>query len=184
MCKRVATICLAAGYEAFKSFLDTSESDLHNNVPVCYLDPDDIITDDSTVNPVTNTDDWTLPEHPLVVNLNIPVQPELFKDPQVVQQRRVEREMLGLHVSSNHLPFPSLCAMAKSDLIPKRFAKFQVPLCGACLYESQTRTRWRTHATQSESTMATSIPGERILVDQLVLPTPGLTAQLSGKLTT
>ena len=147
------------------------------------LAPDDIIIDDKAIEPFTNTDDWKLPGLPHAVNLNGTVQPEILEDPQVVRQRCVERELLNLHVLENHPPFPRLQAMAKSGLTLKRFAKFRVPLCGACLYGSQTLTRLQTHATPTDSTMETLTPGERILVDQLVLPTPGLIEQLSDKLT-
>ena len=49
----VATICLAAGYKASKSFLATVEINLHDNELVCYLASDDIVTDDRYIESVT-----------------------------------------------------------------------------------------------------------------------------------
>ena len=118
----VATICLDAGYALFKLFLATSKIDLHDEDPVCFKSQDDIVADDNVVEPASNSDDWQLPERPLSVDLNGPQNPDLLQDPQVERHRRVERELLDLHVLANHFPFPRLQAMDKSGQISRRFA--------------------------------------------------------------
>ena len=114
----VATIPLAARYALFKLLLATSKIDHHDDDPVCFKSQDNIVTDDKAVEPASDSNDWQLPERPLLVNLNGPQQPDLLQDPQVERHRRVKRELLDLHVLANHLPFPWLQAMAKSGQIP------------------------------------------------------------------
>jgi hypothetical protein len=75
--------------------------------------------------------------------------------------------------------------MAKQGTIFKRLANCPAPACLACSCAKAIRQQWR-HRTPNnkvESQKPTK-PGERVSVDQMASPTPGLIAQLTGKLTT
>ena len=74
--------------------------------------------------------------------------------------------------------------MARHGTIPRRLASCAVPVCTACLYGKATRRKWRhkSSGNEAESYTPTS-PGEVVSVDQMVSPTPGLVAQMSGTLT-
>ena len=98
------------------------------------------------------------------------------------RQRHIEREFLDLNINAGHLPFSRLRKMVKMNLILSRFATCPIPICASCLYGAQTKRPWRTNVPTTPSAKPT-LPGEQISVDQLVSPTPGLVAQISGKLT-
>jgi len=58
------------------------------------------------------------------------------------------------------------------------------PACAACLYVQATRKSWRNKGRRdwAGATQASS-PGQLVSIDQLSSPTPGLVAQIKGKLT-
>ena len=74
--------------------------------------------------------------------------------------------------------------MAKQGILPGRLVHAAKPACAACLYAKATRRGWRGKGRQNwaNSNRITS-PGQCVSVDQLISPTPGLIAQLKGKLT-
>ena len=75
--------------------------------------------------------------------------------------------------------------MAKQGLIPKRLAKCRKPTCSACLYSKATKRPWRgKESKQGDGRQRPQRPGQIVSVDQLVSPTPGLIAQITGFLTT
>ena len=73
--------------------------------------------------------------------------------------------------------------MAKQGIIPGRLIHAAKPACAACLYAKATRRGWRGKGRQNwaNSNRITS-PSQCVSVDQLISPTPGLIAQLKGKL--
>ena len=74
--------------------------------------------------------------------------------------------------------------MAKNGLLPKRLAKCPIPVCTACLYGKATKQPWRTKPqTQQGETSQPTEPGQVVAVDQLISPTPGLIAQMTGFIT-
>jgi hypothetical protein len=70
----------------------------------------------------------------------------------------------------------------KLGIIPKRLASCPVPVCTACLYGKATKTKWR-HKTANNvyPPEHPKRPGEVVSVDQMISPTPGLVAQISGR---
>ena len=56
-------------------------------------------------------------------------------------------------------------------------------MCSACMYAKATRTPWRNKPRQDYKPFRAQHPGDIVSVDQLVSPTPGLIAQITGKLT-
>ena len=95
-------------------------------------------------------------------------------------------QLLAIHHQFGHISMRKLQEMAKKGIIPRRLAKCRVPTCSACLYSKATKRPWRgkprTRGNDDE-TQPTK-PGEIVSVDQLVSPTPGLIAQMTGFLTT
>ena len=109
------------------------------------------------------------------------IEEEEFKEKDV---RKVEAEMLEYHYKYNHAPFAKLQEMARHGTIPRRLATCRIPACAACMYSKATKRPWRNKKTKnSKGQNKASYPGEVVSVDQLTSPTPGLVAQLTGKLT-
>ena len=59
------------------------------------------------------------------------------------------------------------------------------PACAACLFGKATKRRWRHNSPTNKraNLLQTKSPGERISVDMLQSPHPGLVAQMTGILT-
>ena len=72
--------------------------------------------------------------------------------------------------------------MAKPGIFPSRIAKCSVPICSACQYAKATHRQWRTKSCKHNQDLieSTTKPGQCISVDQLVSPTPGIIAQMTG----
>ena len=95
------------------------------------------------------------------------------------------RDMLKLNYKLGHMPFTIMHIMALNDQIPKQFVKYEVPLCSACLYVKQTCRPWRQKPHKQKFIKEHKLePGDVISVNQMVSPTPGLVAQMTGILTT
>jgi hypothetical protein len=91
-----------------------------------------------------------------------------------------------LHHQYGHISMRKLQEMAKQGILPKRLATCRIPTCSACLYSKATRRPWRgkTSRLGKEAGATAQRPGHVVSVDQLVSPTPGLIAQMTGFLTT
>lgn len=91
--------------------------------------------------------------------------------------------LLRYHHRFAHLSFAKLQEMAKQNVIPTRLAKCQVPVCTACLYAKATKRRWRDKQKKgwTKPPNAAKEPGDVVSVDQLVSPTPGLIAHMTGR---
>ena len=75
--------------------------------------------------------------------------------------------------------------MARQGKISKKLAKCRIPTCSACLYSKATKRPWRgKESKKGRPTKTLTRPGQVVSVDQLVSPTPGLIAQMTGFLTT
>ena len=93
-------------------------------------------------------------------------------------------ELLKLHNKLGHVSFNLMKNMAKQGLIPSKFANVEPPKCSSCLYGKQTKRPWRTKAkSTSIGGRKPTRPGECVSVDQLISKTPGLIAQVKGRLT-
>ena len=92
--------------------------------------------------------------------------------------------LLRYHHRFNHISMAKLQNMAKQGIIPRHLAKIHPPACSACLFSKMTRRQWRNKRRKHWSDgKPINKPGDLISVDQLRSPTPGLVAQLTGKLT-
>jgi hypothetical protein len=74
--------------------------------------------------------------------------------------------------------------MAKQGMVPTQLAKCPIPVCTACIFAKALKRKWqdKTKLAGVEVKKA-SRPGQVLSVDQMVSPTPGLIAQMTGCLT-
>ena len=93
-------------------------------------------------------------------------------------------EFLNLHCRAGHVSFAKLQQMARQGSIPRKFSSCPIPVCAACMYGKATRKRWRDKPSKREAEKIELKPGDKVSVDQMVSPTPGLVAQMTGILTT
>ena len=99
-------------------------------------------------------------------------------------ENRMAAEFLELHQRYGHISFQRLIEMSKQGIINKRFARCPIPTCSTCMFAKATKKRWRDKPRKDYEPKAPKQPGLIVSVDQLVSPTPGLVAQMTGKLTT
>ena len=94
--------------------------------------------------------------------------------------------LLKIHQQFGHSSFKKLQWMAKQGILPKSYATCEIPICPACAYGKMIKRPWRSKENRSSNYMTQSHlkPGDKVAVDQLVSPTPGLIAQMTGRLTT
>ena len=101
------------------------------------------------------------------------------------KRRSLEEEYLLIHQQLGHIHESRMQLMVKHGILPKKFDGVRLPFCASCAYGKQIRKGWRskTSNNKEEATRPTR-PGECISVDQLISPTPGIIAQMTGRLTT
>src|SRR5210317_790954 len=111
-------------------------------------------------------------------------KPILIDEEEEKQATTAAQELLRYHHRFGHISFAKLHNMAKQNIIPRRLAKCQPPTCSACLFAKATRRQWR-HKRRKHWTEKKQVnkPGQVISVDQLISPTPGFVAQMTGILT-
>ena len=191
----VATFQLAPGYAKFNAFCAEAEVDYdaeqHDPITV---NSTVVVSDDEDENDIVESrseaqTEWCEPVG-TTFDLNGPTPgtkqtPNIVNDEEDRQPTNAAAELLQFHHKFGHVSFRKLQEMAKLGVIPKRLAKCAIPACSACLYAKAIKRQWRhrTPNNKDESSKPTK-PGERISVDQLVSPTPGLIAQMTGTLTT
>ena len=92
-------------------------------------------------------------------------------------------ELLKYHQKMGHISFAKLQIMAKEGALPKHLAKCEIPICTSCMYAKMAKRPWRNKPTTCVRVKSTPDPGEIVSVDQMVSPTAGFVAQLTGILT-
>ena len=102
----------------------------------------------------------------------------------ITNQRTIESELLEIHQKYGHVSFYKLLEMSKQGIISRKYQKCRIPVCSTCMFAKATRKRWRDKQITGHKASRPTQPGVRVSVDQLVSPTPGLVAQMTGKLTT
>ena len=91
--------------------------------------------------------------------------------------------MLQWHYRLGHLPFDRVKQLAQTGQLPKRLLTSKKPFCPACQYGKMTKRPWRVKGDNKHVTKTATQPGQIVSVDQLESTSPGLIAQLKGKLT-
>jgi len=110
--------------------------------------------------------------------------PVVIDEEEEKQATTAAQELLRYHHRFGHVSFAKLQNMARQNIIPRRLANCKAPKCTACMFAKATRRQWRHKRRKhwSEKKQAET-PGEVVSVDQLISPTPGFVAQMTGILT-
>ena len=203
----VANLPQAPGYSRFKLFLQQAEVEDEDINPLVM--ETNVITDDEQSLDEQHPDetDWNqgwdtdepegaegateVADLPRQINFNLTPGDEASSETMVIQpneEHQIENtaaELLRVHHQFNHIGFGKLQMMAKSGVLPKKFANCQVPICSSCMYGKATRRPWRDKPKLEQSINTTQIKysGQCVSVDMLKSPTPGLVAQMAGWIT-
>jgi hypothetical protein len=111
--------------------------------------------------------------------------PNIVPDEESRQPVSDMSQLLTLHHQYGHIPMRKLQEMAKQGILPRRLANCNIPTCSACLFAKATKRPWRGKTRRdNDNDEIPATVGEVVSVDQLESPTPGLLAQITGKLTT
>ena len=108
--------------------------------------------------------------------------PHVIPDDQEPTSLDPHDELLRWHYRLGHLPFDRIRQLASQEQLPKRVLSCKKPFCAACQYGKMTKRPWRVKGDNKNNTKTATKPGQIISVDQLESNTPGLIAQLKGKL--
>jgi hypothetical protein len=199
----VATFNLAPGYTKFMGFCAEAEVDYaaeQLDPIICYpaqtvsddeAEPDDddvyeqpASADSGSASSKQAHDEWATPTNFDLDGKQQANAPIIIEDEEDRQPTNQAAELLRYHHQFGHISFRVLVVMAKLGIIPKRLSKCATPTCSACLYAKAIKRAWRSRTTSNtDEARKPKKPGECVSVDQLVSPTPGLIAQMSGFLT-
>ena len=118
---------------------------------------------------------------PTIVDLG-PI-PQMIPDDPEPTSLNPHDEQLRWHYRLGHLPFYRVKQLARTGQLPKRLLTCKKPFCAACQYGKMTKRPWRVKGDSKQTTREATRPGQVVSVDQLESNSPGLIAQLKGKLT-
>ena len=180
----VATFHLSPGYEKFSAFCAQAKVDLEKNMdPVStqwqreQLDHRDEASDKTPDRawPTSSANAFNLEGR-----VKIPQSSDLED-----KRESMKAELLQLHHNMGHIHPDRLKLMAKQGIIPPKYRHTEMPFCAACAYGKATRKPWRSRTSNNkDETERPAVPGSVVSVDQMISPTPGLIAQMTGMLTT
>ena len=112
-------------------------------------------------------------------------KPAIVEEEEDTQPKNKAAELLRYHHQFGHISFRKLQLIIKMGVLPRRLQNFPVPVCSAYLYAKAIKEQWRYQTVKNrEVPNNPTKPGHLVSVDQLVSPTPGLIAQMTGILTT
>ena len=92
-------------------------------------------------------------------------------------------ELLRWYYRLGHLPFDRVKQLSQTEQLPKRLLTSKKPFCAVCQYGKMTKTPLRVKGDNKHATKTATQTGQIVSVDQLESTSPGLIAQLKGKLT-
>jgi hypothetical protein len=110
--------------------------------------------------------------------------PTVIEEEEDTQPTNKAAKLLRYHQKFGHLSMRALQMMAKLGIIPSRLKDCPVPACSTCIYAKAMKRPWRNKSRSNyEEIEKPTRPEQVVSVDQLVSPTPGLVAQMTGRLT-
>ena len=92
-------------------------------------------------------------------------------------------KLLRWQYQLGHLPFDRIKQLVLKGQLPKCLLASKKPFCLACQYGKMMKRPWRVKGDNKNTTKTATQPRQIVLVDQLESTSPGLIAQLKGKLT-
>ena len=184
----VTTMYSSPGYEKYQAFCAQADHNTaDDNDPILCEQTTSLIEDDENDTADPTPSPQIRPYKNKMHNMfDVQTSSEIANQLEV--QHKLENrsaQLLRLHHKYGHIPFQRLKEMAKQGIIDRHHVYTPVLACAACLFGKANKKSWR-HRTPINKTKtlnpATS-PGERVSVDMLYSPTPGLIVQMSGSLT-
>ena len=151
-----------------------------------FQPPDPIDTDmqeDETQEPVSNETQQMMSPEPKATLINLGPVTHVIPEDQEPTSLDPHDELFRWHYRLGHLPFERIKQLAHKGQLPKRLLACTNPLCAACQYGKMTKRPWSVKGENKTASKTATPPGQIVSVDQLEANTPGLIAQLKGKLT-
>ena len=201
----VATFNLAHGYTKYSSFCKNAQITGIDEKEIIIADESTLIEDESeeqtvpVVNPLgSDASTWTCLPVPKEHNNKTPIKldgPHVIPTDQMTTNKEQKfpispdgkisptEELLKYHQKMGHISFRKLQILASEGALPKHLAKCDIPICSSCMYAKMAKRPWRHKQTTEYIPKKILDPGEKISVDQMVSPTAGFIAQLTGILT-
>ena len=188
----------APGARDFRSFCatltmpETRQMNIFATHVIPDEEEDESFQPQDPIEPPTQQDDGTeknktaediMTELPKTSIINMGPVPHVIPDDQEPTSLDPHDELLRWHYRLGHLPFDRIRQLATQGQLPKRILSCKKPFCAACQYGKMTKRPWRVKGENKTNTKIATRPGQIISVDQLESNTPGLIAQLKGKLT-
>ena len=190
----VATFFLSPGYNKYKLFCKQAEiNEVEEIEDPMYCMPakleDQDLLEEGIGNKGSKTLNWPTGRQVERSKFDIdmgerPAHGTTSTDRRTIDRESNTAELLELHQRYGHVSFNRIIEMSKQGIISRKFSNCRIPVCSTCMFAKASRRRWRDKPNQRENSVQTLLPGDKISVDQLVSPTPGLVAQMTGKLTT
>ena len=187
----VATLLLTPGCNKFNAFcteIDANDKE-DFECPLCVeCDDAEVVSNDEELVVFDASSERVSPRQTSFDFMQEPhatgPKPVIIEDEEDLQRANDAAELLQLHHKFGHCSFRKLQMMAQQGVPPKHLTKCHVPICTACFCGKQTKCQWRhRHADNWADACKPSKPGEVVSVDQMISPTGGLIAQMSGNLT-
>ena len=133
---------------------------------------------------ITFNDNYFAPEpvSPIESDFTLPhsSKSDIEEYPAVALVHRKQQNLDVLHECFGHLSFSIIKLMAQSGLISRELANADSPICTGCAYGKAHCKGVRNRKILNVAT----VPGQVVIVDQLVSPTPGFVPTYRGTLTT
>ena len=190
----VATFHLAPGYNEFSAFCAEAKIDPLEDKNVLTVEQATLEEEEEEFLPElpSSMKTWKPSQQPTTCEFSLNGPPNTGlpaqggrQTPKQPQDNSPTTQLLKLHQKMDHISFAKLQLMAKQGAIPKHLANCEVPVCASCMYAKMGRKPWRNKPSlQAVRSTNRLKPGEVVAVDQLVSPTVGFIAQLTGVLTT
>ena len=202
----VADLQLATGYSQFHAFCAEAEVKDLTGTQELLCEPAQVSDEEEPMergedrsNPwwdhnekqqedIIDGDGWTDKQLPMTVEFDEPQTqqqlPSVIEDEEDTQPVNTAAEFLKYHHKFGHCSPRRIQQMARDGILPRRLATCDVPVCTACLYGKATRRPWRSKLSKNHTVREVQKPGQVVSVDQMISPTPGLVAQMSGRPTT
>jgi hypothetical protein len=199
MSTNVATFALAPGFDKFHAYCTTIEKESRDEDDPIIAHPAAVISDDeaeaepSVAQSGLDRHKWKPPEggpRPTEFALDGPQDGDTQGKGWIPRKDSTMSEhtqmMLKIHQKLGHISFCKIQILAKEGTLPKEYAKCDIPVCTSCTYATMTKCPWRgkQQANHRHKVKKEIAPGDIVSVDQMVSPTHGFIAQMTGILTT
>ena len=181
-------------YRAYCATIDTQETK-ETNIFTTHVIPDDddesFQPSDPVAPPAQDEEPVASAEQshegpaqgPMTTIVDLGPIPHMIPDDPEPTSLNPHDELLRWHYRLGLLPFDRVKQLVRTGQLPKRLLTCKKPFCAACQYGKMTKRPWRVKGDRKQTTRVATRPGQVVSVDQLESNSPGLIAQLKGKLT-